>query len=62
MRMIKAIMERGNSKCVIKGYINNDIYNWKKEVIGYEINVGNGEFKRILTKDFNVDIKEVAIL
>jgi hypothetical protein len=62
MRMIKAVMERGNSKFVIKGYINNEIYNWKKEVIGYKINVGNGEFKRILTKDFNVDIKEVAIL
>jgi hypothetical protein len=62
MKMIKAIMKRGNSKCVIKGHISNEIYNLKKEVIGYEINIGNGEFKRILTKDFNVDIKEVAIL
>jgi hypothetical protein len=62
MRMIKAIMERGNSKCVIKGRISNEIYNYKKEVIGYEINIGNGEFKKILIKDFNVNIKEVAIL
>lgn len=62
MRMIQAIMERGSSKCVIKGYISNEIYNGKKEVVGYEINIGNGKFKNILTRDFNVDIKEVAIL
>jgi hypothetical protein len=62
MKMIKAVMEKGNSKCVIKGHISNEIYNYKKEVIGYEINIGNGEFKKILIKDFDVDIKEVAVL
>jgi hypothetical protein len=62
MRMIKAVMERGNSKCVIKGHISNEIYNFKHEVIGYEISLGNGDFKNILIKDFNIDIKEVAVL
>jgi hypothetical protein len=62
MRMINAVMQIGAFRKQLKGHITNDIYNYKHEVIGYEINVGEGRIENILIKDYKIDIRKVAVL
>jgi hypothetical protein len=61
MRIIKAKKKIGLGEMKIHGIITNDIYDGNKEIIGYEIKLQD-EFVRIRIKDFDIDIKEVAIL
>jgi hypothetical protein len=40
----------------IIGTIYNEIYDYKQELIGYEIKCLNGEVRNILTKEYSIKI------
>ena len=61
MREITANRQIGSYGEKIKGIITNDIYDCKRNVIGYEIKIGERNFVNILIKDYNINIKEINI-